>query len=41
MLVTGATGFDGQALVELWVDAKCTVTALVREPSSILPEEVL
>ncbi len=41
VLITGSTGFVGQALVDSLLDANCAVTALVREQSLLFPEEVL
>ncbi len=41
ILVTGATGFIGLALVDSLIDAKHSVVALIREQSLDLPEEVV
>jgi nucleoside-diphosphate-sugar epimerase len=41
VLITGATGFVGRVLVDSLIDANCDITALVRESSSILLEEVV
>jgi nucleoside-diphosphate-sugar epimerase len=40
VLLTGATGFVGRALVDSLIDAKSDVTALVREPSLLFSKEV-
>lgn len=41
VLITGATGFIGMTLVENLVKASYDVVALVREPSLILPKDVV
>ena len=40
IVITGATGFIGTAVVDALLDKKMTVVALVRHRSSVLPDEV-
>ncbi len=41
VLLTGATGFVGQSLVDNFIVGTCDVTALARERSLSLPEQVV